>query len=725
MPFDSHHGLRQIFFAIFSTLVGMETRLAAEETILTTASELRALSAEIASEGRRVRLEGVALFCGSQHNYGVLHDESGAVFIKGVDGPSVRPGDRLRVEGISAPGDFAPILKVERWEILGSGPLPPPRKTTFAALCHGALDRRWCEVQGVVREVTRVKPNRVNLDLQLEDGRILCRWAPADDIVMDDLVGSVVRVQGVCSSLFEHREFRAPWLFCPTMSCVTIVEPQLNDPFSLPLRSISSLTQFQVKGISNRQMKVRGAVLAVESKNAFYLRDASCAIRVVTPTTTGLLPESEVEVVGFLGTDRVQPTLEDARWKKTGAQIACEPRKLVIAETLPRRLNSDLVHVDGLLVDHAISSDGLILLITVDGHRLTGRLPSLGGIPDISLENGSLIRLTGVWQVKLDTQWQIYEPVPDSLGVLLRSEEDIRVLRAAPWWTTARLERLAILGIGALSAAVGWLLLLGRRNRELAREVRARTAAEFELQKTQSELEERVELRSQELARQTEARHTAETEAAILRERSRLAADLHDTLEQSLTGVALQLESTGRAFDSEPALSRKHLNAAKGLVARTRTEAKRSMWDLRSETLERKDLVGAVEDIAEELKGSGSCEIAVTTSGPRRRLPDDLEKHIFRIAQEGLANALKHGAPRLASVHLEFSEEQITLTIQDDGCGFDPETCVGVAEGHLGLCGMRERSLRLSGTFHLSSAPGRGSKITAVIPIQNTSFALR
>lgn len=108
--------------------------------------------------------------------------------------------------------------------------------------------------------------------------------------------------------------------------------------------------------------------------------------------------------------------------------------------------------------------------------------------------------------------------------------------------------------------------------------------------------------------------------------------------------------------------------------------------------------------------------ILVTEDGARRPLVDFVAGNLLLLAQEGITNALKHAAPGRIDLSLRFAARTVTLEIRDDGAGFDPARVAGPKEGHFGLQGMRERIKRLGGTLEISSAPGRGTTITATVP---------
>ena len=139
------------------------------------------------------------------------------------------------------------------------------------------------------------------------------------------------------------------------------------------------------------------------------------------------------------------------------------------------------------------------------------------------------------------------------------------------------------------------------------------------------------------------------------------------------------------------------------------------MWALRSETLEEHDLAGALDLVARQL--SGDHDVKVRVSGPRRRLPAEVENNLLRIGQEALANAARHAHADEISVDLRFGEGVVRLSVRDDGCGFDVEHAAQATSGHFGLAGIRERVHNLGGELNLLSRPGQGSEVVVEVPV--------
>jgi ligand-binding sensor domain-containing protein/signal transduction histidine kinase len=203
--------------------------------------------------------------------------------------------------------------------------------------------------------------------------------------------------------------------------------------------------------------------------------------------------------------------------------------------------------------------------------------------------------------------------------------------------------------------------------------------------------------------------------AAVLTERNRIAREIHDTLAQGFVGISVQLETVAKMQAVSAELAKQHLDRARILVRSSLAEARRGVWALRSQALEDEDLPGALNRVAQQL--SGDHEIVVHVSGRRRRLPAEVENNLLRIAQEALANAVRHANADGISVAVHFGEGRIRLSVRDDGCGFDVERVSQAAPGHFGLAGIRERVHNIGGELSLLSGAGQGTEVMVEVPV--------
>ena len=205
--------------------------------------------------------------------------------------------------------------------------------------------------------------------------------------------------------------------------------------------------------------------------------------------------------------------------------------------------------------------------------------------------------------------------------------------------------------------------------------------------------------------------------AAVLAERNRMARDIHDTLAQGFVGISLQIEAVGKMLEESPERAKQHLDLAQTMVTHSLTEARRSVWDLRAQALENADLAAALADAARKLTTGTSVHAEFKLSGSQRPIPATVENNLWRIGQEAMTNAMKHAKPKHLRVELEFAPRDITLTVADDGRGFDTQDNQLSGDGHFGLIGLRERAERLKARLIIESNPGAGTTIRVTAPV--------
>jgi ligand-binding sensor domain-containing protein/signal transduction histidine kinase len=204
--------------------------------------------------------------------------------------------------------------------------------------------------------------------------------------------------------------------------------------------------------------------------------------------------------------------------------------------------------------------------------------------------------------------------------------------------------------------------------------------------------------------------------AAVLAERNRMAREIHDTLAQGFAGISAQLESMTEMMSDLPQEARDHLDRARSLARSSLAEARRSVWNLRSQALERGDLPEALSNIAQQMSSGTGVWAGLEVHGAARRLPESIENNLLGIGREALINALKHAQATRVLIELSFDLQQVRLRVEDDGCGFDAEAMSSRTEGCFGLVGMRERSEQISGELILESRPGKGTQVSVKVP---------
>lgn len=198
-------------------------------------------------------------------------------------------------------------------------------------------------------------------------------------------------------------------------------------------------------------------------------------------------------------------------------------------------------------------------------------------------------------------------------------------------------------------------------------------------------------------------------------ERARIAREIHDTLAQDLTAIALHLEGALPHLERDPARARERLQRALALTRTGLEEARRAVLDLRTAPPGGKPLAEALAALGRSFTSESGIRVHVRATVDAA-IPLRVESELYQIVREALTNIRKHAGAREVLVKLTADATAIRLSIRDDGRGFDPKEH---REGCHGLIGMRERAQRCGGRLRVVSTPGKGTNISASVPQRN------
>jgi signal transduction histidine kinase len=200
---------------------------------------------------------------------------------------------------------------------------------------------------------------------------------------------------------------------------------------------------------------------------------------------------------------------------------------------------------------------------------------------------------------------------------------------------------------------------------------------------------------------------------AIVRERNRLARDLHDSVTQTLYGLSLQSEAAARQLEAgQTTYAINQIREVRDIAQQALREMRLMIFELRPAILDQEGLIPALQTRLDAVEGRSEIRTTLRADGISR-LPLEVENGLYGIAREALNNILKHAYAHQVEIELTRAGHAIHFMIHDDGVGFDPE---GTRSG-MGLNGMKERAAQLGGTFILASEPERGTRLHVEIPL--------
>lgn len=608
------------------------------------------------------------------------------------------PGDIVSIQGSVTCGHFSPLGIITNAVITGKAPLPAPRRMRIGdidinrddltpIITEGTVIEAFCDEQDLGCDFLILKDGNSTLPVDLKSRK-------SDDVRKYSYAR--VRVKGLYQrSIRGVRRYSGPHMSAIN---IEIIDPAPKDPFAVAsLEKGRHLSPSTVSSLDRR--KISGEVLAVWNTSRLIVREADRRL-VNVALQKGLPPPkcgTLVEAVGYPSTDLFRINLTSARWRPhasatAGQTLADEPRDIRAMDILQgderhRIVNSsylgELIRIRGILCSlPATEGTKKRLYLDSDGFKVAVDVSSCPNAAD-SIEIGSTVDVTGRCLIET-SDWSSSDIFPQATGfaVIARSADDFSIVSRPPWWTPARLLAAVLALLGALGAIVLWNLSLQRL----------------------------VKRRARQLAKAEIAHASADLRVG---ERTRLAVELHDSLSQTLTGVAMEIRSAEKTPEDAPERRRAHLALAAKTIDACRQELRQCLWDLRNNTLEASDMNEAIRQTLSP--HIGETELTVRFNVPRSDISDNTAHTILRIVRELATNAVRHGQATELYIAGAVENDRLLFSVRDNGCGFDPEHVAGTQQGHFGLQGIRERINTFGGEFSLKSVLGAGTKATIIL----------
>ena len=680
--------------------------------VITSCAELRAFCGNPANAGRTFDITGN--LCTyyrrptTREWIFTVYDGSDCLTIfeyNGTDHPAVnleqpQLNDRIRLKGVlylyqglSYPGYTTVELVTHE----------PPSADTLSRprdLFNPLLENRILQLRGTVRDFFRDEGSSGYIYMALNcNGEIAHTMIhhPANEPVdASRYIGADVRVFGASANTKGAlRQLTGRFLMISGLENVHIVKSNPADSRS-SLKDIddldSSITDIASLG---RLHKVEGTVLATWSHNeAILLSRARKIVKVKFLDNNPPRIGQGVRAAGIPETDLYFINLANATWEEIPVvSHSSDPtrdistRELFIDKTgfpqLQIKKHGQILRLTGIVrhLPQPQNADSRFH-IESEGHFIPIDISENISVLK-KLELGSRVSVSGICVMDIDS-YGIGTSIPQARGffLVLRTPDDLVVLSRPPWWTPFRL----MLVIGALVLALAGILIWNATLRRLA-ERRGKELAEEQVNRAISDLK--------------------------VYERTHLAVELHDSLSQTLSGVSMQIDAVGRFADTDRERMRKHLGIASKTLKSCRDELRNCLTDLRSNALEERDMNEAIRQTLEPY--SDDAAISIRFFIPREILSDNTAHTILRIIRELVVNAIRHGHADKVKVAGALEDGKLLFSITDNGCGFDTESVPGLADGHFGLQGIRERVDGLDGSFEIESKTGHGSKATVSI----------
>jgi two-component system, NarL family, sensor histidine kinase DegS len=201
-------------------------------------------------------------------------------------------------------------------------------------------------------------------------------------------------------------------------------------------------------------------------------------------------------------------------------------------------------------------------------------------------------------------------------------------------------------------------------------------------------------------------------------ERLRVSRQIHDGPAQTMTNLVLRAEICERLLDMDPSRAKAELSGLKSVVNSTLQETRRFIFDLRPMILDDLGLEPTLRRYVQQFVEKHKLEVGVVINNMSQRLPNEIEVALFRIVQEALENVSKHAHAKHAQINLDHNGETVSVTVEDDGAGFNPDELKGKDPKRKGLATTQQRVDMFGGKLNIDSSPGRGTKLTVNLPAE-------
>ena len=418
---------------------------------------------------------------------------------------------------------------------------------------------------------------------------------------------------------------------------------------------VQPINDFPVSPGRHANVTIQGVVISRPPLTAIQDQTGAMMIKYVDPTIPLKIGDF-VEAHGTVVTDHFRSTMEDTRLRMLWSDSPVPPLVVTASQLTGGTYRGRSIEVEGTLVS-ATSEAGGYELVLQDGNqffRATGAKDF--GLDPSELELGSRVRLKGIATSLSEFTNDLYP-----FAVVT---ERIDLISPPPWWSPAHLVWLTLIGLAIFVCAQ---LMMNK------------------LQKWHMK--------------------------SMLKEREELALEMHDTLAQSFTGIAYQLQAASierRGVDKVQA----HIHNALKMVQMSHKEASRTIAALRPQYRDATGILTSLKEAAERLS-DGAVLVSTTLTGRGVQLPLQMTDALFRIGQEAISNAIQHSSCSKLAISLHLSKREVQLCIADDGQGFS-EQAVGTG---LGITGMQTRAANAKARFELVTESGAGTKITVTAPL--------
>jgi signal transduction histidine kinase len=555
-------------------------------------------------------------------------------------------------------------------------PMPLPLAYFPGGVAPPNLEGRWTELEGVVHSLN----TNGTLSFVGKDGAGYLWLGQTSSNDLAHFVDARLRARGV----LMRTMLDAPLLLVPSRDFVDVEEESPIDTFGTRPHLIADVLSEAKEPLSPHRVRVIGEVTYSDAES-FFVQDASGGIRVLTPNMPAVTLGEAVDVAAFPMRGTSKRVLTDAVVRPATAVEDIKPRDLDLDAAPFSRQCGTLVQISATLLDRKNIGMNQMMELEEKQRVVTATLTAdQGNLPMIAA--GSRLLVSGVREdgITASPETSLKSPSAQFLApvnILMRKPGDVIVLSGPAWWTWRKTATLIGMLLATLTAALLWIYLLRRR---LERHRAAQLASS---QLILGKLEE---------------------------ERRRIAINLHDSLGQTLLVIkhrsVCQAEGQG---------TQNILDEIANIASQAIDEVRRITHGLRPSQLDHLGLTQAIRALVARASEKDTILIASRVENIDGVFDKDAEIHVYRVVQEAITNVVKHSAATEATVVIKKQPATVSISIRDNGRGFDPAKLSSQTHDlGYGLGGIKERVRILKGTVVIDSKPSTGTSLTVEVPFK-------
>lgn len=607
-----------------------------------------------------------------------LEDATGSTYLRATTrAKDYWPGQVLHIKGVQSKGLYIQGIQFAQVDILEQVKLPPAQKLTWQQMSSGAYHYQRVQLSGIVRSVLLTGEHTATLEIAIKDHIIELRIDQVNR-PLQTLIDANINVEGLLAGAINDRaQLLYPYVRIASDADIKILTPAPEDPFSISLCSLKTLTAKPIDLDSQHRLKLEGVIHKIDVFDGYILNteDGSILVKQDLPETfqTG----DKVEMVGFPRMGAFSIYFENADSKHLNQHQEIAPEIVEEKDVRNGSKNYTWISLKGQAVSTPSSHGSFELKV---GTTLVQVNASPEQVRNINY--GTLLELSGIIRVT-EIFTKDYRAHPAAYELQVCPDDSVHVIAAGPWLKIEHLQW----GLGILTASASgfalWVFLLRRQ-------------VQRQLRLLQSKLEKEL----------------------VMEERTRIAREFHDTLEQELAGSSIRLD-TIKAVVADQRV-KPMLEELRSLLVQMQHETRNFVFNLREQATKDVCFEENLRQLIAHLQATTSLPIRLEISDSNLMIPVFLQHHLLRITREAIHNAIKYAQPSEIRVQVSVEDKQLHLKIIDDGVGFssNPEN---LPAGHYGIIGLRERAAKIHAEVQILSNSNEGTTVSLTLPLETES----